>query len=106
MVSFQQMMEHMEVYREGQEETTDRKATEAIRAGINIREDFWDDFLLLLNSSSALSELLKISPTKVSAWRGRVQKYLERVHDEDDVPDLKKRASTLRAEKDPFNFDW
>lgn len=106
MVSFHKIMEHMEVYREGQGETTDRKAAEAIRAGINLREDFWDDFLLLLNNSSALAELLKVPTTRISSWRSRVQRYLDQVQAEDEVPDPKKRATMIRAEKDPFDFDW
>ncbi len=106
MVSFQKIMEHMEVFRESQNDKTDKKAAEAIRAGINIREDFWDDFLLLINSSSALAELFKIPATKISLWRSRVQHYLDQVKAEDEVPDPKKRAKMIRAEKDPFDFDW
>ena len=105
MVSFQKIMEHMEVYREEKHGNNDRKSAEAIRTGINIREDFWDDFLLLINNSGALAELLNVPATKVSSWRSRVQKYLDQVKAEDDVPDPKKRAKMIRAEKDPFDFD-
>ncbi len=106
MVSFQKMMEHMEVFREQQSDKSDGKAVEAIRTGINIREDFWDDFLLLINNSSALGELLKIPATRISSWRSRVQRYLDQVKAEDEVPDPKKRSKMIRAEKDPFDFDW
>ena len=106
MVSFQKIMEHMDVFREEQGDKTDRKATEAIRTGINIREDFWDDFLLLINNSAALAELLKVPSTRISSWRSRVQRYLDQVKAEDDVPDPKKRSKMIRAEKDPFDFDW
>ena len=106
MVSFQKIMEHMEVYREGKNDKTERKSAEAIRTGINIREDFWEDFLLLLNNSAALGELLNVPSTKIASWRSRVQRYLEQVKEEDQVPDPKKRAKMIRAEKDPFDFDW
>jgi ribosomal protein L32 len=105
MLSFHKIMEHMEVYREGKTDKTDKKSSEAIRAGLNIREDFWDDFMLLINNSAALAELLNVPATRVSSWRSRVQRYLDQVKAEDDVPDPKKRARMIRAEKDPFDFD-
>lgn len=99
-------MEHMDVFREEVHDKGDKKSAEAIRTGINIREEFWEDFLLLINNSSALAELLKVPATKISSWRSRVQRYLDLVKSEDDVPDPKKRAKMIRAEKDPFDFDW
>jgi len=106
MVSFHKIMEHMEAYREEKTHSNDRKAVEAIRNGLNVSEDFWDNFLLVLNNSGALSELLGVPTTKIASWRSRVQKYLDQVQAEDDVPDPKKRAKMIRAEKDPFDFDW
>lgn len=106
MVSFQKIMEHMDGFRKEQSDKNDKKSTEAIRAGINIRDDFWDDFLSLTNNSTALAELLKVPATKISAWRSRIQKYLDKVREEDEVPDPKKRSTMIRAEKDPFDFDW
>lgn len=106
MVSFQKMMEHMDVYREEVSDTSERKASEAIRTGLGIRKEFWEDFLLLLNNSAALSQLLKVPQTKVSSWRVRVQRYLNQIEAEDEVPNPKKRAKLIRAEKDPFDFDW
>ena len=106
MLSFQKIMEHMDGFRKEQTNKNDKKSAEAIRAGINIREDFWYDFLSLTNNANALGELLKVPPTKISAWRSRIQKYLDKVKEEDEVPDPKKRATMIRAEKDPFNFDW
>jgi hypothetical protein len=106
MVSFHKIMEHMEAYREEKNSSNDRKATEAIRNGLNVSEDFWDNFLLVLNNSGALAELLNVPTTKIASWRSRVQKYLDQVQAEDDVPDPKKRAKMIRAEKDPFDLDW
>jgi len=69
----------------------DSKAMEAIRIGINIREDFWDDFLQLINDSSALSDLLGIEEAKISGWHARIKEHLDKVQSSDDVPDEGKK---------------
>lgn len=97
MVSFQRLWENMQGGADGD------KPMDAIRTGLNVREDFWDDFLLVLNHSDALAELLQVSPVKISGWHSRVREYLEKVKAADAVPDPKKRGKVIHAgADDPF----
>jgi hypothetical protein len=70
---------------------------EAIRNGINVREDFWDDFLLVINNAGALSELLDVPVTKISAWHQRVKMALDKVKQADAVPDPKDKGKMLKT---------
>ena len=84
MVSFHKLWERMQ---ETSEDGGDSKAMQAIRTGINVREDFWDDFLKVINNASALSELLDVSEIKIGGWHSKVLDVLEKVHKADEVPE-------------------
>lgn len=75
----------------------DDKGMEAIRNGINIRDDFWDDFLLVINNAGALSELLEVPVTKISGWHSRVSAALEKVKQADTVPDPNDKGEMLKT---------
>lgn len=96
MVSFQKLWENMESSRKGGHHLDD-KAMEAIRNGINVREDFWDDFLLVVNNSGALSVLLDVPVTKISAWHQKVKEALDRVQKADAVPEPKDKGKLLKT---------
>jgi hypothetical protein len=96
MVSFQRLWENMESSRKGGHHLDD-KEMEAIRNGINVREDFWDDFLLVVNNSGALSVLLDVPVTKISSWHHKVKSALERVQQTDAVPEPKDRSKLLKT---------
>jgi hypothetical protein len=59
-------------------ENTDDAAIGAIFTGINVSEDFWDNFILVCNNKEGLAALLNISPEKVASWPPVVQQYLEK----------------------------
>ncbi len=69
MTSFQSLLENMRHFREEENKASESKAADAIRTGINVREDFWDDFLLVINNGSGMAELLSVPLTVVSGWR-------------------------------------
>ena len=89
MISFQKLWENIE----GKEESN--QASSAIRTGIGIREDFWDDFLLVINNSAGLSDLLDIPVTKIFSWRERVKSALNLVQEEDLTPDSSKSKKKM-----------
>lgn len=95
-MSFQKLWESMESSRKGGHHLDD-KAMEAIRNGINVREDFWEDFLLVINNSGALSVLLDIPATKIGAWSQRVKEALDKVKQADAVPDPKDKGKMLKT---------
>jgi len=71
----------------------DANGEEAIRLGMNIRHDFWDDFIKMANNADSLSRLLGIDADKISDWPRRVKESLEKVQDEDSG-DRNKMIST------------
>lgn len=95
MVSFQKLWENMSASKMG--DHADDKAMEAIRTGINVREDFWDDFLLVINNSTALSELLDIPTTKISSWHSKIKSALDKVNKADSTPEPKDKGKLMKT---------
>lgn len=54
-----------------------------IRAGLNLRPDFWDDFISLTNNSGALANLLKVDDDRVSQWGVLISKALDKIKQKD-----------------------
>jgi len=102
MFSFQRLWENMEDSRRGHH---DDKGMEAIRNGINVRDDFWEDFLLVINNSGALSELLEVPVTKISGWHERVKSALDKVKQADSTPEPKDKGKMLKTGSGSFSDD-
>jgi hypothetical protein len=81
------------------------KALDAIRTGIGVREDFWSDFLLVINNSEALSELLDIPSTKISSWHSKVNDALSKVKAADETPEVKKKTTMMSTGDPDFSDD-
>ncbi len=64
-------------------ESDPAKAPEAIRNGINLRPDFWDDFIKIVNDSVGLSALLGVEPDQVTQWGQKVDDALKKVKNQD-----------------------
>lgn len=95
MSSFQKLWENMQAHKENSPQ--DDKSMSVIRTGIGIREDFWDDFLMVINNSEGLSELLDIPSTKIATWREKVQRCLDKVNAADSSPDPKDNGKLLKT---------
>jgi len=52
------------------------KNNNIIETGMNINPNFWEDFMLVLNNSSGVSELLGVSKSKVLTWRKKIKDRL------------------------------
>jgi len=90
MVSFLQLWENMSQQREH----ADTKAMMAIRTGMNISDDFWDNFISVTNNADALAELLGVREDQVRSWGGRVQEALEKVKTADDNGEGEEKPKT------------
>lgn len=86
MVSFRKLLENMSLEKT---EGSDSKALEAIRTGNSVRDNFWEDFLLVINNSEAISDLLDIPISKISGWHQKIKEALEQVKASDDHSDNK-----------------
>lgn len=92
-VSFSKLWEHMQENLTESDE--DSKAMDAIRTGIGVREDFWDDFLMVINNSEALSKLLDVPTMTISSWHSAVNDALSKVKASDETPEMKKKGTML-----------
>lgn len=59
-------------------ENTEDAAVGAIFTGVNVSEDFWDNFILVCNNKEGLAALLNVSPEKIASWPSAVQQHLEK----------------------------
>jgi hypothetical protein len=76
-MSFRKLWENINSEKRG---TKEDRTTSVIRSGIGIRDNFWEDFISILNNSEGLSELLDVPTTKISEWHERISKALEKVN--------------------------
>jgi|GEM_PF-6090496 len=87
MFSFRQLLESMQDHTD----SIESEATNAIRTGLNIREDFWDDFISLCNNTNAVATLLGVRPEQVGSWGSKIREKLDNVKIS-DVPDNKTKV--------------
>ncbi len=96
MANFCNLFENMDYNKKLREEQTDRKATEAIQKGLELDEDFWRNFLILVNNSDAFGALLNVKEEKVADWRRRVTKYLTKFYEKEDS-DISKKNKFIKV---------
>ena len=65
------------------------EAVDVVRNGLNIRDDFWDDFIVLCGDSHAMSKLLDVPPEKISGWASKIQDLVTKINQSDGA-DTKK----------------
>jgi hypothetical protein len=75
-------------------ESSNDAAIGAIFTGINVSEDFWDNFILVCNNKEGLGALLNISPEKVASWPPVVQQHLEQAKSQTN-PESKEKTHML-----------
>jgi len=92
MTSFSRLIEHMND--DVLFEETDPRAIAVVRAGINLRADFWDDFLKICNQPS-LSELLGIRKEAIARWPTIIRTALADIERMDSMEASKKKANLI-----------
>lgn len=73
------------------------KAMSAIRMGNNLDKDFWDNFILLLNNSSGLSDLLDVPETRIMSWKDKIETSLKQVNKIDKNQDSSKKNKIIHT---------
>ena len=96
MSSFQKLWENIQLQKENSSQK-ESKSMSAIRNGIGIRENFWDDFLQLINGSEDLSELLDVPVSKISLWHEKIHHALEKVKKADSSLNPKDNSKLLKT---------
>jgi hypothetical protein len=95
MSSFQRLWENIQAQKE--KTPHDDKAMSVIRTGIGVNDEFWDNFLLVINNSEGLSQLLDVPTTKISSWHDKVKHVLDKVRQADSSPELKDNGKLLKT---------
>jgi hypothetical protein len=96
MANFCNLFENMDYQKKLKEEQIDRKALEAVHKGLDLDENFWRNFLTLVNNSDAFGALLNVKEEKVSDWRKRITKYLTKFYEKEDT-DLSKKSKFVKV---------
>jgi hypothetical protein len=63
----------------------DSKKMHAIRTGLNVNEEFWDEFMQVCNNSDGLSELLDVPSASIIGWASKIKDALEMVRQADST---------------------
>lgn len=95
-MNFQRLWENMKLGGE-KKQSPDDKSMSAIRTGLGLREDFWDDFNLIVNNAEGLSALLDIPVEKISTWRSKVEEALDKVRDADGQSEVGKNKKIVKT---------
>jgi DnaJ-domain-containing protein 1 len=65
-------------------------AIRAIRSGLNVNENFWEDFISMIGNSDAVAVLLDIPKEKITGWASRIRQLLEKIQNMDSSSDKTK----------------
>lgn len=66
-----------------------------IRTGLNIGEDFWDNFKSICNDADGLSDLLNIPHHKIASWAGKIDELVQKVQQADGDKEGNDKKSQL-----------
>ena len=69
-------------------------AIDVIFTGLNVADDFWDNFILVCNNKDGLAALLGVSPDKVVSWPPIIQEHLNKAKAKDD-PEAKEKTHII-----------
>jgi len=94
--------EYMDTAKSLYGDNKDTQAKAVVRAGINLRPDFWDDFMSITNDAEGISELLDVPKEKVANWASRIKDMLEDV-DETDSEEKGGRSEIMGTGEDIEN---
>lgn len=72
-------------------------AITAIRTGLGLQDNFWSDFIQLLNNSEGLSSLLGVSVDDISTWRKKIEDGLSQVGKDDGELDVGKNKKLIKT---------
>lgn len=73
-------MENFSCFLENQEDLEKEKI---VRKGLNIDDNFWDNFIRICGDSNALSKLLNVPKEKISSWSSIIQNKIQEINKKD-----------------------
>jgi hypothetical protein len=79
-ISFLKLVEMMDNLPQEEE-----KGLEAIKAGLNISPDFWENFINITANAEAMADLLEVPQHKVASWGQKIRTSLEKVGNTGDT---------------------
>jgi hypothetical protein len=77
-------------------EQSDDAAIGAIFTGINVVDNFWDNFILVCNNKDGMAALLNISPEKIASWPPIIQSYLDKAKNHKN-PESKEKTKIINT---------
>ena len=83
-VSFFQLWDNMSL-----KEDVETPAMRAIKAGFNIEDNFWDNFIAICNNTDALADLLDVSPEQIIGWSNKIKSTIDLVDKHKSSDDVK-----------------
>ena len=61
----------------------DKKDHNVILTGLNVDENFWNNFLLVINNGQGLADLLGLSRSKILTWSKKIKDGLKEYENRD-----------------------
>jgi len=80
MLTFNKVLEKIDESHSNKPDEYNDKAIATIKTGLNLDEDFWDNFKNICNSPG-LCELLGVGKSVVSTWYSKIDKHLNKVEE-------------------------
>lgn len=99
MSNFARLFENMDSFKRARKEIDDGLSLDAIKTGFNLDENFWKNFILLLNNPDALAKLLDVPSHKITKWYSRINKYLNQFMDSEESNIVEKAKKKKRLIK-------
>jgi hypothetical protein len=101
MITFGRLIERMEEDKGvGQPDTA---AIGVIRSGLNIRPEFWEDFINVCGDAQGMSQLLDVPRHLVTGWGGKIREALANVDKADDEEAKGEKSETIpTGDQDPL----
>lgn len=74
----------------------EKKDSNIIITGLNVDENFWNNFLLVLNNGQGLSDLLGVSKSKILTWNKKIKEALND-HEHRDQQKVLRNKKVIRT---------
>lgn len=79
------------------------KGMRVVRSGLNINEEFWDEFIQVCNNPDDLAELLGVSTTAVSTWATKIKEAVDKVKHADSHGEGEEKVKNKILDTGDFN---
>lgn len=93
MLSFAKLLENISL---NEAIMPDSRALAVVKAGLNIRPDFWDDFLKICNQP-ALNELLGVRKEVIAKWPSLIRDSIQEIERQNSQEAATKKAEVIRT---------